>query len=513
MLLNLKKTTWLLALPVAALLLVGGTARSQAALPVGTGFTYQGQLTSGGSPVNGNCDFQFGLWDAATDGAQIGAAQGLNSVSVTNGLFTVTMDFGGTAFTGEARWLEIAVRCPSGSGGYATLAPRQALTAAPYAFHAQSAPWSGLAGVPTGFADGVDNDTQYTAGNGLMLSGNELSIAPGAISGDLLGSGAITATHVLSSEVQLRVSDDCAVGSSIRTIDADGTVTCETDDDTTYAAGSGLSLSGNQFSIPPGGVTATHVLSSEIQLRVSGSCAVGEYIRAIAENGAVTCGADADSGGDITEVNAGTGLIGGGATGAITVTLASPYQLPQSCASGQVPVSDGAGGWACAANDTTPSGLVGFFMGGVCPSGWSEITAARGRVIVGLPAGGTNQGTHGTALSNVGANNVTLGVANLPPHTHTVDPAPVTATTSTAGDHTHAFRNNTMPGGSIRAFNADSDNTDAGFSTDTSVLANAGAHSHSVTIDVPSTLSSSTGSGTAFDTSMPYIQLIACSKN
>jgi len=131
MLLKLKKPSWLLALPVVALLLVGGAARSQAASTVGTGFTYQGQLTSGSSPVNGNCDFQFGLWDAATDGAPIGAAQTLDSVSVTNGLFTVTLDFGATAFTSEARWLEIAVRCPSGSGGYTPLSPRQALTAAP----------------------------------------------------------------------------------------------------------------------------------------------------------------------------------------------------------------------------------------------------------------------------------------------------------------------------------------------------------------------------------------------
>jgi hypothetical protein len=37
------------------------------------------------------------------------------------------------SFSGEARWLQIAVRCPAGSGTYTTLAPRQALTATPYA--------------------------------------------------------------------------------------------------------------------------------------------------------------------------------------------------------------------------------------------------------------------------------------------------------------------------------------------------------------------------------------------
>jgi hypothetical protein len=53
---------------------------------------------------------------------------------VANGLFTIPdLDFGGSAFTGEARWLAISVRCPAGSGRHTALDPRQALTAAPYA--------------------------------------------------------------------------------------------------------------------------------------------------------------------------------------------------------------------------------------------------------------------------------------------------------------------------------------------------------------------------------------------
>ncbi|MDQ3930026.1 MAG: hypothetical protein M3328_12880, partial [Chloroflexota bacterium] len=41
------------------------------------------------------------------------------------------------------------------------LSPRRPITAAPYALYAKSAPWSGLAGVPAGFADGVDNTSAY----------------------------------------------------------------------------------------------------------------------------------------------------------------------------------------------------------------------------------------------------------------------------------------------------------------------------------------------------------------
>ena len=51
----------------------------------------------------------------------------------------------------------------------------QVLTPAPYAL---SAPWSGLGGVPAGFADNVDNNTTYTAGTGLDLDKGEFSILP-----------------------------------------------------------------------------------------------------------------------------------------------------------------------------------------------------------------------------------------------------------------------------------------------------------------------------------------------
>lgn len=104
----------------------------QAAL--GTAFTYQGQLQQDGSPVSSNCDFQFSLWDALSGGTQVGTTQEKTSVPVSDGYFTIPdLDFGNSAFTGDARWLQIAVRCPAGSGMYTNLSPRQALTAVPYA--------------------------------------------------------------------------------------------------------------------------------------------------------------------------------------------------------------------------------------------------------------------------------------------------------------------------------------------------------------------------------------------
>ena len=93
---------------------------------------YQGQLKLGGALVNGNCDMAFRLYDAATAGNQVGSAI-TTTLGVNNGLFTTALSFGTSAFTGDARWLEIRVRYPSGAGAFVTLAPRQQLYGAPYA--------------------------------------------------------------------------------------------------------------------------------------------------------------------------------------------------------------------------------------------------------------------------------------------------------------------------------------------------------------------------------------------
>lgn len=136
---------------VAALVaVVGATTNGQE--PIGTAFTYQGQLRQGGFPLTGTADFQFSLWDAAATppGVQIGALLSLDNAAVSNGLFTATLDFGAGVSPGAARWLEVAVRSPSGSGSFTTLSPRQELTPAPNALYAERAPWEGISGIPGG---------------------------------------------------------------------------------------------------------------------------------------------------------------------------------------------------------------------------------------------------------------------------------------------------------------------------------------------------------------------------
>jgi len=59
-------------------------------------------------------------------------------VTMADGFFTVQLDFG-DVFTGEALWLEIALRPGESVEPYTTLVPRQPLTASPYALHARTA--------------------------------------------------------------------------------------------------------------------------------------------------------------------------------------------------------------------------------------------------------------------------------------------------------------------------------------------------------------------------------------
>jgi hypothetical protein len=131
---TMKARVFLTLLVLSVLLVIPGMAQGpEPQMTVGTPFIYQGVLRSHNNPVSGTCDFQFSLWDSASGGSQVGATWSQVGVPVTRGLFTVPLDFGAAPFQGANRYLEVAVRCPAGSGAYTTLSPRQAITPAPYA--------------------------------------------------------------------------------------------------------------------------------------------------------------------------------------------------------------------------------------------------------------------------------------------------------------------------------------------------------------------------------------------
>jgi hypothetical protein len=104
----------------------------------GTAFTYQGRLNSGGAPANGTYDLLFSLYNVSTNGLIYAGPLTNSATAVSNGLFTVTLDFGPGIFTGPAYWLDISVRT-NGGGTFTELTPRQPLLPTPYAIMANSA--------------------------------------------------------------------------------------------------------------------------------------------------------------------------------------------------------------------------------------------------------------------------------------------------------------------------------------------------------------------------------------
>ncbi len=188
----LALVSWLTALSAA-----------QAQGPVSSAFTYQGRLVEAGAPATGLFDLQFRLFTAPTTppGVQVGPTQVFDNVSVTNGLFTISLDFG-SQYNGNARWLDIGVH-PGGEpvgNPYTLLTPRRELTGTPYALgirlplsesiSSASAALS-ITNNGTGHAarfDGPDNNGTTAAlsvGSGsqtLLLDGNEVdSLNPGGL--------------------------------------------------------------------------------------------------------------------------------------------------------------------------------------------------------------------------------------------------------------------------------------------------------------------------------------------
>ncbi len=176
-------------------------------------FTYQGFLKEGGNPANATYDFEFRLFTAATGGTQVGTTVTVNDRNVQNGLFTVDLNFGSIAaiWTGADRYLEIRVRPGASTGAFTTLTPRVPIRPTPYSFYAFQAPWSGLSGVPAGFADGVDNDTTYSAGAGLSLEGTTFRVATGGIVTSMLADLSVTTIKIAEGAVTTAKIADSAI--------------------------------------------------------------------------------------------------------------------------------------------------------------------------------------------------------------------------------------------------------------------------------------------------------------
>jgi hypothetical protein len=178
--------------------------------PLTSTFTYQGQLKDDGAAVNGSCDMAFRLYDDPSAPINLIGNPITSTVPVTNGLFTVGLNFGNNTFDGKGRWLDIQVNC---NNTVFVPLPRQAVTAAPYALFATStgalqnypvaatAPangqvlkWNGSTWIP-----GTDNTGG--GGSGWSLTGNA-----GTTSANFLGTtDNMSLTLVVSGTAALRL--------------------------------------------------------------------------------------------------------------------------------------------------------------------------------------------------------------------------------------------------------------------------------------------------------------------
>lgn len=149
---------------LAAMLVALGAAASVASAQSSTAFTYQGELSDGSGPVSGLHDFRFRLYTAAGGFVQLGTTLCLDNVQVTEGRFTVTLDFG-DQFSVIGRHLETEVRPDTGldcnsAAGFTILGPRQAVTSVPAAAFAFNA--GTLAGQQISFFQNAGNMTSGT---------------------------------------------------------------------------------------------------------------------------------------------------------------------------------------------------------------------------------------------------------------------------------------------------------------------------------------------------------------
>jgi len=125
-------------------------------------FNYQGRLNEAGATATGTFQFQFRLYDAASGGNQIGGTLSDVTVTVTNGVFSTSLDFG-AVFSGADRYLEIAVRKAAGDP-YTPLTPRQKINSVPYSTKAKTA--DTFTGNLTGDVIGTQNATTVASVGG-----------------------------------------------------------------------------------------------------------------------------------------------------------------------------------------------------------------------------------------------------------------------------------------------------------------------------------------------------------
>lgn len=141
-----------------------------------------------------------------------------------------------------------------------------------------------------------------------------------------------------------------------------------------YALGAvaALANSVSSTSVIDGSIAGADIDSAQVQRRVSASCAAGQFLRAVNQDGSVTCAADGAGTGTVTSVASGTGLTGGPITGSGTLSVAPggigavqindtqvQRRVSGSCGAGQYIQSVAQDGTVTCGNDSAGWSLTG----------------------------------------------------------------------------------------------------------------------------------------------------------
>ncbi len=223
------KTSLCVLIGLAAVLSV-----SRGVFAQGTAFTYQGRLNSSGNSASGSYDFRFKLFVDALGNTQAGGTLLTNGIPVTNGLFTVAIDFGSGIFNGTSYWLEVGVRTNGGTS-YTSLAPLQSLTPSPYAIFANSASNAITASVA------VTSSTATTATTASAVGANGVNSV--AIQNNAVTAAKIAGGQVVKSVNGLQDAVTLSGGNNV-------TITPSGETLTIAASSGGWSLTGNAATTP-----------------------------------------------------------------------------------------------------------------------------------------------------------------------------------------------------------------------------------------------------------------------
>lgn len=207
----------------------------------GTGFTYQGRLSTNGVPFDGTVEMQFTLWTEKYEGSMLAtSAPPAEAVGVANGLFAVTLDFGAEPFDGQERWIEIAVR--SDSGTFITLEPRQPISFAPHAIFATGVSAEGIKGAisATNLQGNYDQPVTFS---------NSANVFSGAFAGDGsrltgLNAASLTGTAAISTTGNADGATNVYFGGSVMT----SNLVIQTPSSITTNANAGIAHGGVQLS-------------------------------------------------------------------------------------------------------------------------------------------------------------------------------------------------------------------------------------------------------------------------